>query len=65
MNESEYLTQEKHNELKAELNSLVHVRRKEVAEQLLKKETLDAEEFEKIVGKRAAVVEAYVTFPSL
>lgn len=34
MNESEYLTQEKHNELKAELDSLVHVRRKEVAEQL-------------------------------
>jgi transcription elongation factor GreA len=34
MNESEYLTQEKYNELKAELDSLVHVRRKEVAEQL-------------------------------
>jgi transcription elongation factor GreA len=34
MNESEYLTQEKYNELKAELDSLVHVKRKEVAEHL-------------------------------
>jgi len=34
MNESEYLTQEKYNDLKVELDSLVHVRRKEVAEQL-------------------------------
>ena len=34
MNETEYLTQEKYDELKKELESLVHVRRKEVAEQL-------------------------------
>ncbi len=35
MNESsEYLTQEKFNELQAELNTLVHTRRKEIAEHL-------------------------------
>lgn len=32
--ESEYLTQEKYNELKAELDLLVHTKRKEVAEHL-------------------------------
>lgn len=34
MEQTEYLTQEKYNELKAELDTLVHVRRKEVAEHL-------------------------------
>ena len=34
MDTPEYLTQEKHNELKKELDLLVHTRRKEVAEQL-------------------------------
>lgn len=34
MNEKEYLTKEKQDELKKELETLVHVRRKEVAEQL-------------------------------
>ncbi len=34
MEQPEYLTQEKYNELKAELDTLVHVRRKEIAEHL-------------------------------
>ncbi len=34
MNESEYLTQEKHNELTKELAVLVHTKRKEIAEHL-------------------------------
>ncbi len=34
MESSEYLTQEKYNELKAELDLLVHTKRKEIAEQL-------------------------------